>query len=511
MQKIYNSREIAEMEAQLVAERTDWDDASELIAHKGIAVCNRLKQDFYASRRAVIFAGPNEKGALAIRVATSLVGMQYDVEVLLLNPKGELPEEVVAERDAFAEVSSHLTEVTSNAFGLPEIAPQDLLIDGIQGRELFPSLNNVTKYLNQVKAIKVALEMPSGMSDEMQGPIDYTKILKADTTYTFYSPKLLMLLPENEPYVGQWRVLYPSFYSAKSTSNASYMYFGTQEMEQVLPTRQRFSNKYDYGKDLLIAGSKGMMGAAVLAGKAAMTSGAGHLTVHVPSEQGAILQVALPEALVREDASEESFSSVGYPLSDYTTIAVGPGLGRSTESRLGLEQLLGSFTQPMVLDADALYLLAQEDGRLLDMLPKGSILTPHVGEFDRLFGPSRNSYERLELARREAARLGIYILLKGAYTATATPMGQVVFTMSGNPGLATAGTGDVLTGIVLALLGQRVPQLEACVAAAFIHGFAAESYSSDYCELSLTASRLIEYLPIAFKRFTSNSSNTLFR
>lgn len=511
MQKIYNSREIAEMEAQLVAERTDWEDASELIAHKGIAVCNRLKQDFYASRRAVIFAGPNEKGTLAIRVGTSLAGMQYDVEVLLLNPKGELPEEVVAERDAFAEVSSHLTEVTSNAFSLPEIAPQDLLIDGIQGNELLPSLNNVTKYLNQVKAIKVALEMPSGMSDEMQGPIDYTKILKADTTYTFYSPKLLMLLPENEPYVGQWRVLYPSFYSAKSTSNASYMYFGTQEMEQVLPTRQRFSNKYDYGRDLLIAGSKGMMGAAVLAGKAAMTSGAGHLTVHVPSEQGAILQIALPEALVREDASEESFSSVGYPLSNYTTIAVGPGLGRSTESLLGLEQLLENYTQPMVLDADALYLLAQEDGRLLERLPKGSILTPHVGEFDRLFGPSRNSYERLELARREATRLGVYILLKGAYTATATPMGQVVFTMSGNPGLATAGTGDVLTGIVLALLGQRVPQLEACAAAAFIHGFAAESYSSDYCELSLTASRLIEYLPIAFKRFTSNSSNTLFR
>lgn len=511
MQKIYNGREVAEMEATLVAERSDWEGASELMAHKAIAVGNRLKQDYYAARRAVIFAGPNEKGALAIRVGTSLVGMQYDVEVLLLNPNGVLPDEVAQERDAYLEVSGHLTEVTSNAFALPQLAPQDLLIDGIQGRELLPSLNNVTKYLNRVAAIKVALELPSGMGEEGSGPTDYTKILKADVTYTFYSPKLPLLLPENEPYVGRWRVLYPSFYSAKSTTNAPFMYFGTQEMEQVLPLRGRFSNKYDYGKDLLIAGSKGMMGAAVLAGRAAMTSGAGHLTVHVPSGQAVIVQSMVPEALVREDASEESFSSVSYPLSDYTTIAVGPGLGRSTESLLGLEQLLGSYAQPMVLDADALYLLAQEEGRLLEMVPKGSILTPHVGEFDRLFGPSRNSYERLELARKEAARLGIYILLKGAYTATATPMGQLIFTMSGNPGLATAGTGDVLTGIIMALLGQKLPQLEACVAGAFIHGFAAESYSSDYCELSLTAGRLIDYLPTAFKRFTSNSSNLLLR
>lgn len=509
MQKIYNSREIADMEQRLLSERSDWESSSELISHKAIAVCNRLKQDFYSARRVVIFAGPHSKGALAIRIGHSLVEMQYDVEVVLLNPSGKLPEEVAIERDDFLETSSRLTEVTSNSFEPPIIGENDLLIDGIQGVDVIPSLNNVIKYLNGLRAIKIALEMPSGLSDQIEEVIDYTKIFKSHFTYTFYSPKISFLFPENEPYIGQWKVLYPSFYTPKEPDHASYMYFGTLEMERVLPIRRRFSNKYDYGKDLLIAGSPGMMGAAILAAKAAMTSGAGHLTVHVPSGQAELMHASVPEVLVSEDGSEEGFSSAHETLNDYTTIAIGPGLGRSMESKLALEQLLQNYHQPMVLDADALYLLSEEDRRLMEMVPKGSILTPHHGEFDRLFGASRHSHERIEKCRKAASQYGIYIVLKGAYTAIATPTGQVIFTMAGNPGLATAGTGDVLTGIITALLGQKLSQLEACMAATFIHGFAAESYCSDYCEISLTAGRLIDYLPVAFKRFSSHSPNSL--
>ncbi len=510
MQKIFNSREVIELEAQLVEERSDWNGASELIAHKSIAVCNRIKQDFLANRRAVIFAGPNEKGALAIKVAQSLLGMQYDVEVVLLNPSGNLPPEVVSERDDFLEESDRLIEVTTNSFNPPLIDETDLLIDGIQGVETNPSLNNVVKYLNGIKAIKIALEIPSGMSEESDQLIDYTKIFRADATYTFYSPKLLFFFPEYEPYVGRWRVLQPSFYTPQSKSDATFTLFDTQAMENALPTRRRFSHKYDYGKDLLIAGSRGMMGAAVLAGKAAMISGAGHLTLRVPEGMDTLIHTTLPEALVLEDPSEESFSSAAFLLSDYTAIAVGPGIGRSTETKLALEQLLSSYKLPLILDADALAILAEDEGRLLEMVPKGSILTPHVGEFDRLFGPSRNSRERIEKARIEAQARGLYILLKGAYTALALPAGQVVFNPTGNPGLATAGSGDVLTGIILALLGKKQSPMIACAAAAFLHGFAAENYAADYCEESLTASALIQYLPTAFKRFTSDSVGSLY-
>lgn len=499
-----------ELEARLVDERSDWEGALELIAHKSIAVCNRIKQDFLVNRRAVIFAGPNEKGALAIKVAQSLLGMQYDVEVVLLNPSGSLPNEVALERDDFLEESDKLVEVTTNSFNPPAIDETDLLIDGIQGVDLNPSLNNVVKYLNGIKAIKVALEIPSGMSEEMEESIDYTKIFRADATYTFYSPKLLFFFPEYEPYVGRWRVLQPSFYTPQSKNDATYALFDTQSMESALPPRRRFSNKYDYGKDLLVAGSRGMMGAAILAGKATMVSGAGHLTLRVPQGMDTIIHTALPEVLVSEDPSEESFSSAALPLNDYTAIAVGPGIGRSTETKLALEQLLRSYKLPLILDADALALLADDEGRLLDMVPKGSILTPHVGEFDRLFGPSRNSRERIEKARAIAESRGLYILLKGAYTSIALPTGQVVFNPTGNPGLATAGSGDVLTGMVLALLGKKQNQMIACAAAVFLHGFAAENYAADYCEETLTATALIEYLPTAFKRFTSDTVGSLY-
>lgn len=510
MQKIYSCREVAEFEAQLVDERSDWEGMSELIAHKSIAICNRIKQDFLANRRAVIFAGPNEKGALAIKVAQSLIGMQYDVDVVLLNPAGSLPREVEIERDDFLEESDKLVEVTSNSFNPPTIEETDLLIDGIQGVISISSLNNVVKYLNGVKAIKIALEIPSGMSEDADELIDYTKIFRADTTYTFYSPKLLFFFPEYEPYIGRWRVLQPSFFTPQYNSEATYAIFDTLSMESALPSRRRFSNKYDYGKDLLIAGSHGMMGAAVLAGKAAMVSGAGHLTIRVPEGKDGIIHTTLPEALVSEDPSDEGFSSAALPLNDYTAIAIGPGLGRSTETKLALEHLLSNYKLPLILDADALALLADDEGRLLDMVPKGSILTPHLGEFDRLFGPSRNSRERIEKARAAAESRGLYILLKGAYTATALPTGQVIFNLTGNPGLATAGSGDVLTGIILALLGKKLNQMTACTAAAFLHGFAAENYAADYCEESLTATTLIQYLPTAFKRFTSDNIGSLY-
>lgn len=510
MQKIYSSREILELEERLVDERSDWEDASELIAHKSIAVCNRIKQDFLSNRRAVIFAGPNEKGALAIKVAQSLLGMQYEVKVVLLNPSGSLPTDVAKGRDSFLEESTHLIEVTSNAFNPPVITESDLLIDGIQGVELNPSLNNVIKYLNGVKATKIALEIPSGMSEDHEEMIDYTKIFRADFTYTFYSPKLLFFFQENEPYVGVWRVLQPSFFNAQTKADAPYLVFDMQSMETALPTRKRFTNKYDFGKDLLIAGSEGMIGAALLAGKAAMVSGAGHLTIRVPHGKDSIIHVGLPEALVSQDPSEEGFSSAAMPLKDYSAIAVGPGIGRSTETKLALEQLLINYKQPLILDADALALLAEDEGRLLEMVPKGSIITPHFGEFDRLFGPSRNCRERLKKAKEMAQSRGLYILLKGAFTATALPTGQIIFNLTGNPGMATAGSGDVLTGILLALLGKKHSQQSACAIASFLHGFAAENYTAEYCEESLTASSLISYLPIAFKRFTSGNIGALY-
>lgn len=505
MQRIYNQKEIQQLERQILERRSDWDSPRDIITHKSIALFNRLRQDFPSNRRVVIFAGPNEKGALAIKLGTSLVGMHYSVQVYLLNPLNDLPEVVELEKADFLAECEDLIEVTKG-FDPFAISREDLLIDGVQGADEMVQLNDIVRYLNTLEAFKIALEIPSGMVDGNNEGEDFSKIFRADVTYSFYCPKLAFLFPEHEAYIGAWSVILPSFYTGEEEVKGAYAIFDTREMEQAIPKRHKFSHKYDYGKGLLIAGSEGMMGAALLAGKAAMVSGIGHLTIHVPRGAQTIIHTALPEALVSLDPSEESFSSDTLELESYNAIAVGPGLGRSMESYMALEMLLTKCQCPLILDADALTLLTREEGRLLEMVPKGSILTPHIGEFDRLFGTSVNSYQRLEKACTEAEARGVYILLKGAYTATATPKGEVIFNLSGNPGLATAGTGDVLTGMILALVAKKHSPQSACTIAAYLHGFAADIYAREQCEESLIASQLINYLPIAFKRFKSDNT-----
>lgn len=509
MQRIYNQSQIQKLEQQILKSRSDWESYRDIITHKSIALFNRLRQDFPSNRRVIVFAGPNEKGALAIKLASSLVGMHYSVQLYLLNPLDYLPEIVELEKADYLAESGELIEVT-RGFDPFYISEDDLLIDGIQGVEEIVQLNDIVRYLNTLKAIKIALDIPSGMIDGDHAGADFSKVFQADVTYSFYSPKLAFLLPENEAYVGVWSVIQPSYYTDEEEVDSIYSIFDTREMEQAIPRRRKFSHKYDFGKGLLIAGSQGMMGAAVLSGRAAMTSGIGHLTIHVPNGTEAIIHTTLPEALVSIDPSEESFSADDLDLESFQAIAIGPGLGRSMESFLALEMILTSYQHPLILDADALALLAREDGRLLNMIPKGSILTPHTGEFDRLFGPSDNSFQRLEKARKQAIERGVYILLKGAFSATATPEGEVIFNLSGNPGLATAGTGDVLTGIILALFAKKHSAKSACAAGAYLHGFAADIYTREQCEESLTASELINYLPIAFKRFKSDNPSSLY-
>lgn len=507
MQMILDYRQVKVLEESIIADQHYTED--ELRAQKSNAFCMQFKKDFGGLRRVVLFAGPNENGALGLRIATTLTSLNHDVMVVLLNPTGTLPELVIRERDNFrASYEERLMEVSSH-FCPPPINESDVIIDAICGIELQAPLTgsvpNVIMYLNSLHAHKLSLEIPSGLLEADNRENEVSKIFKADYTYTFYSPKLSFLFRENHSAVGITRVLNPGFIPSSEGFSSDYMLFDASEMEQSIPPRGIFTHKYDYGKVLLIAGSKGMMGAAILAGKAAMSSGVGRLTLHVPKGYDSAIHTSLPEALVSIDPSEDSFSSERLQLELFDAIAVGPGLGRSTESRYALEHLLRNYRRPVILDADALNLIATAGDFFLDLIPRGSILTPHVGEFDRLFGGASSSFDRLDKAIDVAKERQINILLKGAYTATCTPEGKVFFNTSGNPGLATAGTGDVLVGMILALLGKGHTASEACRIAAYLHGFAADLYASAYCQESLTASRLIDQIPLALKRFRNDT------
>ncbi len=267
--------------------------------------------------------------------------------------------------------------------------------------------------------------------------------------------------------------------------------------------RAQFAHKGDFGHALLIAGSRDMLGAAQLAAKACLRGGVGLLTVHLPACGELPMQTAVPEAMLSCDVLEDTVSSLDFrKLEKYSAVGTGPGLGRSDAAGRCLKQLLQFYRRPIVCDADALNLLS-ENPTWLEFLPAGSILTPHPGELERLVGHTGDATERLERTRVFAARHRCVCLIKGAYTAVVQPDGHVLFNTTGNPGMATAGSGDVLCGLVLALLAQGYSSEHAAIAGVYLHGLAGDLALEFQSEESLLSGDLPAYFGAAFKKVRS--------
>ena len=266
-----------------------------------------------------------------------------------------------------------------------------------------------------------------------------------------------------------------------------------------LHSRSRFAHKGDFGRALLIAGSRGMAGASVLAARACLRGGAGLLTVHAPRCNYGILQTAVPEAMVECDAAEDSVSSLDIKnLEKYTAVAIGPGLGKTDGAKQVLKQLLQFYRRPVVLDADALNLLA-ENPTYLEFVPPYSILTPHLGEWERLMGKAGDAKERLDVTRQFTAKHQLLVVIKGAYSVTVSPDGSCFFNTTGNPGMATAGCGDVLTGMLLSLLAQSYSPEKAAVLGVYLHGLAGDLALRKQSPESLLSGDLVENIGEAFQ------------
>jgi NAD(P)H-hydrate epimerase len=274
--------------------------------------------------------------------------------------------------------------------------------------------------------------------------------------------------------------------------------FTKEDIAPLIPVRDKFAHKGDFGHALLFAGSRGKMGAAVLAAKACLRSGAGLLTTHIPACGEMIMQISFPEAMVEAD-TENDFITEAKNLSKYDAIGIGPGIGINKETVGILFRIFENRDKPLVIDADALNLLAQHPA-LLETLPPNSILTPHPKEFDRLAGESANASERLQKAIAFAQQTKSYLILKGANTVICTPEGDCRFNSTGNPGMATAGSGDVLTGIILGLLAQAYPPLHAAMTGVFLHGLAGDIAADKNSQESLVAGDIIRNLGGAFKK-----------
>jgi ADP-dependent NAD(P)H-hydrate dehydratase / NAD(P)H-hydrate epimerase len=383
---------------------------------------------------------------------------------------------------------------------LPAISATDIVVDAVFGSGLsrplegFPA--SVVKHINASEARIIAVDLPSGLFGEDNSGNNADNIIKADYTYTFQFPKLAFMFADNDPFVGQWQVLdiglHKDFVEKEDTP---WYFLQKEDLVAGYKFRKKFDHKGNFGHALLIAGSYGKSGAAVLASRAALLTGTGLITVHVPSANYTVQQSSVPEGMVSVDENEKYYTSIKN-TTPYSAIAAGPGLGQEPQTQNALKILIQNTSVPLIFDADALNILA-ENLTWLSFLPPGSILTPHVGEFDRLAGKCNSGWERLEKARDMAFRFSCYIVLKGAHTAIVCPDRQVIFNSTGNPGMATGGSGDVLTGIILGFRAKGYSSLYSCMAAVYLHGLAADLAIRKKPMESLVAGDIVNFIPRA--------------
>jgi len=383
----------------------------------------------------------------------------------------------------------------------PELKPDDKIIDAMLGiglsRPLDGILAQVVRHINTLSNHIISIDVPTGLFAEDNSENDLDTVVQADMTYTFHCPKLSFLMPEWGNPVGRLNVVNIGLDEDLLDVDPKLEYLTAQTFSSWRKRRASFDHKGDFGHALLLAGSKGKMGAAQLAAMACLRSGAGLVTAHIPSCGLDVVQTNVAEAMCSVDAHEDRLTQLP-DLFPYDAIGIGPGIGTDDATAKMLKLLMETATAPLVLDADALNILAKNPD-WLHLIPANSILTPHPKEFERLAGKWTSTTERWELQRQFAQRYTVFLVVKGAFTSVTTPDGVIHFNSTGNPGMATAGMGDVLTGIVLSLLAQGYEPLKAALMAAFVHGYAADMcLVEDQSVESLIASDVIEKLGYAF-------------
>ncbi len=494
MLKILTSRQIREWDGYTIQHTPIASiDLMEKACH---AFVQWFVQRYDAAKKIGVVCGTGNNGGDGLGIARILKDWGYPVNVWVVHGLIQASADFTTNYNRLKEIS----EVTD----FPSSAPAEIfsnceiLIDALFGSGLTRPVEGIyataIEALNNSSAIRISVDMPSGLFADLHSA---GTVVRAHHTVTFQTPKLAFLFPENYAYVGAWHVVDIGLHKAfvKEVKTTHY-YLNKKSVRKLLKVRSTFDHKGDFGRGLLIAGSYGKMGACVLAARAALRTGIGLLTVHVPKSGYTILQSSVPEAMVTVDENDKIFTTVP-PLESFDVIGTGPGLGQAAETVQALEKLLNSG-KPIVLDADALNMISANRG-LLQLFPAGCILTPHPKEFERLTGKWKDDFNRLEMQISLAKELNAVIILKGGHTSITTPGGQVYFNSTGNPGMATGGAGDVLTGMLTGLLAQKYSAEEAAILGTFLHGLSGDLAARDTGVNALVASDLIDFLPAAFR------------
>jgi len=473
-------------------------DSIDLMERASVAFTEWFAAQYNVLHPIHIVCGPGNNGGDGLAVARLLDERFYKVEVSLFLFSKKTSADFDANLQRLKERTNipihHIHENKS----LPVFSENTVLIDAILGSGLTRPVEGFLQYfiqhLNNQNITRVSIDIPSGLFADKH---THGTSIQAVQTCCFEVPKLAFMLPENYTRVGNWTTVPIGLHLQHLTeTESSTFYLDEHFIRNITTRRNKYDHKGKFGHALLIAGSRSMSGAALLAARACIRSGAGLLTVHAPETLENALLTTLPEAMYSRE-SQGYFSKVP-KLKKYNVVGVGCGLGKHLNTANALEKLIQEYQSPMVIDADALNLVAGLNW-LLEHIPKGSILTPHPKEFERLFGTHLHDFERHQTQLAMSEKYGIYIVLKGAHTCITSPKGKRFFNSTGNPGMATAGSGDVLTGIITGLLARGYSPEEAAILGVYLHGLAGDLAAAKISQESMIASDIIECLGAAFR------------
>jgi len=470
----------------------------DLMERAATACCKWMIGKNFGAFHFRIFCGKGNNGGDGLAIARLLIEHKCLVTVYILEFGNIGTDDFQVNLARLHECSTDIHFIQAPDF-FPVINADDVIVDAIYGTGLNKPLEGISAalvdHINNSGGIRISIDMPTGLFADKSSKGN--TVIKATHTLTFQNYKLSFLLPENEMFCGITHLLNIGLHQAFEKDEPAELELLDEVMiKPVYKPRSAFAHKGSYGHAALLCGSYGMMGAAVLTSLACLRSGAGKLTAYIPKCGYDILQTTVPEAMSFVAGEDHLLSASG--IEKFNAVGIGPGIGIHSSHKKLIAEVFEKVNVPLVIDADALNIIA-ENQDLLKAIPKHSILTPHPKEFERLFGKTENDFERLKLAKQKSNEYQVYIILKGHYSFISTPDGTCYFNSTGNAGMATAGSGDVLTGIITGLLAQGYSPFQSSVFAVYLHGLAGDIAATEYSQEALLAGDIIECIGEAFK------------
>ncbi|HUH26774.1 NAD(P)H-hydrate dehydratase [Gelidibacter sp.] len=496
--KIFSKEQIYEGD-KLTAKKQNIS-STELMERAGTQIFNWIHQRMQGAQVPIhVFCGIGNNGGDGLVLARQLINYGYNVHTYVVNCSDKRTQDFLINYDLIKQTTKKWPIMLNCKADFPSIGPDDIIVDAVFGIGLNRPPNEWVKGLFQhfkaSKAFTLSIDLPSGLyADKI--PEDENGVVWADYTLSFQSPKLVFFLPDTSKYTRQWEAIDIGIdLEFLQQTETEVELIGKNEMLPVYIPREKFSNKGTYGHGLLVGGSYGKIGAMILSARAMLASGAGLVTTFIPKCGYIPLQSVVPEAMVLTDIDEEKLTAIKFDFAP-TAIGIGMGMGQEEDTHDAFQKFLKSNSVPLVIDADGINLLSKHKDDLKLLKPQ-TVLTPHPKELERLLGKWKNDFDKLKKAKAFSKKYKCILVIKGAHTITVLE-DKLYVNSTGNPGLATGGTGDVLTGIITGLIGQGYEPLTASLFGVYLHGKSADIAVEDYGYHSLTASHVVDYIAQAF-------------